>query len=116
MAAEKGNRATVHTFPVNVLGTVTIFAYVTTDAHLLDKAGSADQIFSPRGVLHLKLLFAIYKPPKVRFDALTALIEANFLLDETHQVAIEVVAFCRQSLILVESLTARNFHCFNLQV
>ncbi len=52
-AVEDSNRAAEHAFPVNVLSSMTLLAYVTPDAHFLHKAASADQIFFPCGFFHL---------------------------------------------------------------
>ena len=56
---EEGDRAAIHTFPVDVLGSVASHADVRANAHLLDQAGPTDQILPPRRILHVQLLLAV---------------------------------------------------------
>jgi len=95
---------------------VAITTDIASNTHLLDQAGSTDQVLSSCGVLHDLVLRAVDKAAKVWLDTLAAHVEAYPVLYESHQVPKVEVTLGRESWVSVELFFARNLHCFHLKL
>ena len=116
IAVIKSNGAAIHTFPVDILGSVTSRANVRANAHLLDEARPTKQILPPSLDLPVHLLLTVDKPAIVRFIAPRAHIKTDFGLGERHQVIIILVTRSGETGILVQVLLFDDLHGLDLDL
>ena len=110
------NGAAVHALPINVIRTVSLFADIRANAHVLDQAWTADEILTASRILHALLLLTVDQTTKVGLLAPAAHVKADLCFGKLHEPTEIKITWSSDARVFVQMLVSRYFHCLDLHV